>query len=241
MIRVGTIKNGRVPSYPGYRVIKVLTKSSPYGELGPYVLKDEKGRIMENIWQFSKVYEKVPKTTQRYSQWDNTIIWDHPEEIHVKDGELTPEYHAWREKGMRCEYGVRYPVGYTKQARAACLYAFRDGKDEKLDYVEARVKIYFHWYRKLAKKEKKFSYLKKLLEKGENLLIVEVDGPISSSLPYYKEKYNVDDSFIENDTIEVNEKNMEIMLNDTLHPFGHGYCLAMALLDLEAEITVPLR
>lgn len=28
---------------------------------------------------------------------------------------------------------------------------------------------------------------------------------------------------------------MKIMLNDTKHPFGHGYCLDVALLDKEEE------
>jgi len=51
-IRVGRItyeKGGAVhPVYEGYTPIVVLTKSSKYGDLGPYELKDENGRIMEN-------------------------------------------------------------------------------------------------------------------------------------------------------------------------------------------------
>ena len=35
---------------------------SKWGDLGPYLLKDEKERILENIWQFSKIYEKTRKT-----------------------------------------------------------------------------------------------------------------------------------------------------------------------------------
>ena len=27
-------------------------------------------------------------------------------------------------------------------------------------------------------------------------------------------------------TMEVNEESIRIMLNDTRHPFGHGYCLS---------------
>ncbi len=53
-IRVGRIKysGGKPihPAFPGFTPIVVLTKSSAYGELGPYVLTDEKGCIMENIW-----------------------------------------------------------------------------------------------------------------------------------------------------------------------------------------------
>ena len=29
----------------------------------------------------------------------------------------------------------------------------------------------------------------------------------------------------------ITKKNIDIMLNDTRHAFGHGYCLAMALLN----------
>jgi len=56
MIRVGrTIyqKNGpRVdPSFDGFTNIIVLLKNtSEWGPLSPFELKDEKGRIMENVW-----------------------------------------------------------------------------------------------------------------------------------------------------------------------------------------------
>lgn len=33
----------------------------------------------------------------------------------------------------------------------------------------------------------------------------------------------------------ITKENISIMLNDTKHPFGHGYCLAMALLDKDIE------
>ena len=80
-----------------------------------------------------------------------------------------------------------------------------------------------------------FRDLQKRLEKGENLLIIEVDGPCQSSLDYYKQKYNVNDNFIENHTMLVNQQNINIMLNDPKHPFGHGYCLAMALMNKETD------
>jgi len=237
-IRVGTIRYNKgkkiYPSYPNYIRVEVMTASTAYGELGPYVLKDEDGKIMENIWQFAKVYPKVPATTQKYSRWDDTIIWHHPAEIHVDEkGELTPEYWNWREKGMSNEYPVRYPVGYSKKARASCLYAWWN--EEKLDYIESREKIYLPLYTRLVKTQPKFNQLKEMLNKGTNLLIVEVDGPKQDSLNYYRQKYGVDNNFISNHTIEATEENFTIMLYDTRHPFGHGYCLAMALLDMEIE------
>jgi hypothetical protein len=117
-------------------------------------------------------------------------------------------------------------------------------KYEKLNYIdaslrerrpkgEARKKIYIPVYTKLVKKEPKFIKLQKMLKKEINLLIIEVDGPKQESLNYYKEIYGVDDHFIENDTILITKNNLNIMLNDEKHAFGHGYVLAAALLDIE--------
>jgi hypothetical protein len=62
MIRVGKCKIGKYgkhtyPDYKDYTNIVVLAKSSEYGCIGPYSLKNDKGQLMENIWQFSKIYE----------------------------------------------------------------------------------------------------------------------------------------------------------------------------------------
>jgi len=234
MIRVGRIKyNGGAkqrPSYPGFKVIEVMTASTAYGSLSPFILQDDQGYIVENIWQGSKVYKNVPKTHCTYSRWDKTVIWEHPAEKHVdKDGKLLDAYWAWREKLVKNPYPVRYPAGYAN--RHNCLYALWEG--EKLGYIEARVAIYLPLYCELARKERQFAILQRMLECGDNLLIVEVDGPHQESLEYYKENWDVADDFIEQDTILVTEENMTIMLNDERHPFGHGYCLAMALLDME--------
>jgi len=218
------------PSFTGYKPIICLTKSTPYGSLGPYELKDEKNRIMENIWQGSKVYGKVPKIVAPYSRFNSKIIWDHPAETHVnKTGKLTKEYFEWRKKLMDNPWPVRYPVGLNY--RHKCLYSI-DDDGNKLNYIEARKKIYVPLYSKLVKSQKQFKDLVARLNKGENLLIIEVDGPHQESLNYYKEKYDVGEKFIIKDTILVNKKNMDIMLNDPTHPFGHGYCLGMSLLGM---------
>lgn len=243
MIRVGTIKytNGKVmPKFPGFTDIIVLTKSSPYGDLGPYVLKNDEGMIMENIWQFGKIYRRVPKSVQPYSQYDDTIVWNWPEEQHVDDKDnILPAYWNWRQEGMMCKYAIRYPVG--KGHASKCLGYLHYDKDEQgdvsmklLDYIQARKEVYFKVYVDLVKRERKFKQLQERLSKGENLLIIEVDGPIQASMQYYKETYGVPDNWIEKDTILVNEDNMRILLNDPKHPFGHGYCLAMALLNYDA-------
>lgn len=237
MIRVGrrryVNKTHIDPTYPGFTPIIVLMRGhSEWGVLGPYDLKTDDGVIFEGLYQFSKVYKKVPATTQYYSRWNKTITWSHPAETHVVNNQIQPAYWAWREKGMANPYYVRYPVGFGNMHK--CLFAIKDGEpDRRLNYVEGRKEIYVPVYCELVKKQEKFYELKERLDAGENLLIIEVDGPHQESLEYYKEKYGVGDDFIENSTMLATDEYLTIMLNDEKHPYGHGYCLAMALLDLE--------
>jgi hypothetical protein len=243
MIRVGRRiynRNGSYtdPSYDGFTNILVLTKSTEYGSLGPYELKDDKGRIMENIWQGEKVYKKVRSQRQTYSRYDSTIIWEYRATKFLDDdGNILDDYWIWRKKVMENKYHLRYPAGFSDMKN--CLYAIHEYEDgtlsDKLDYIESRKITYLPLYCKLVKKKDQFIELKSRLENGENLLIIEVDGPHHESLKYYQEKYNVDDKFIENSTILINKEAIQIMLNDPKHPFGHGYCLAMALLDKDVE------
>jgi hypothetical protein len=240
MIRVGRIiyENGKPikPSYPGFEVIEVMLKySSKWYDLSPYYLKDEQNRILENIWQGSKVYEYVPATTRTVSYYDKTIAWTHPYEKHIdSSGNLTKEYFLWRNKLQNNKYPIRYPVGY--EHRKKCKYCLSDDDmTTKLDYIDSRINIYVPLYIKLVKKQPLFNILLDKLEKGTNILIIEVDGPHEDALPYYKQNWNVKDDFIEKSTILATPKNLTIMLNDSKFPFGHGYCLAMALLNLEIE------
>eukprot|EP01080_Neovahlkampfia_damariscottae_P002616 gene2616-3576_t len=244
-VRVGTCKFQNKkrfdPTFKNYTPILVLTKNSEYGEIGPYCLKNKKGQVMENIWQFSKIYEKIPKVHQKF---EKNIVWEFEEQNHLdKERKLNKKYWKWRNIGMNFPSAVRYPVGM--KTRNECLGAIYNENDplkndtpfeysnKYLDYIDSRKKIYAPVYIELVKMEKKFKELKERLENGENLLIIEVDGPKSESFDYYKEKYNVSNDFIESNTIEVNKENMKIMLNDSKHAFGHGYCLGIALLDAE--------
>jgi len=243
MIRVGRIRSASDKlKYEGFISIVVMMKSSPYYSLSPYFLTID-GCNLENIHQFVKIYEKVPATKQVYSRWDDTVIWDHPSETHVifsnsnkDDGSftLTAEYYEWRRKGFNNKYAVRYPVGF--EHRKNCIGSLKNEDDEQLlDYIDARKQIYLPNYLQAVKKESQFKELKQMLKDGKNLLIVEVDGPHGESLDYYKKKYKVDDNFIEDDTILATKENLKIMLNDTKHAFGHGYCLAVALLNLSLD------
>lgn len=201
----GTYKD---PSFPGFIPVVCMTPSTKYGSLSPYSLKDSKGRILENVWQFSKVYPRVPAVKERYPRTAR-VIWEHPSETHVVDGKLTAEYWAWREKGQNAPHPIRYPVSY--HYRSTCIGALLDGETD------------------MGKKAPQFKELKQMLNFGVKLLIIEVDGPHQESLGYYKHKYNVADDFIQDHTVLINDYSLDILLRDSKHPFGHGYCLAKAL------------
>lgn len=235
-LRVGRVVyvDGRkvLPRYPGFSLVEVMTASTKYGSLGPYVLRDEEGRLMENLWQFSKVYARVPATRQRRSRFDRTVIWERGAETHVRGGELTEAYWKWRADGMAAPDPIRYPVGFA--TRSACLYALHPdaGPDDdapRLSYVEARSEIYIPIYKRLVRRAPQYAELLRRLRGGENLLIAEVDGPHEESNAHYEATYGV--APVERGTILASPATLDVLRRDTRHPYGHGYCLAEALLE----------
>src|SRR6185295_5481791 len=163
-VRVAKYYPGKAqPHTPGYR--NVLIHTSPTGlggPLSPYVLRNEEGQLLENVWQFSKLYPEVEAQRiplGRYHQ--GVIIWEHPAEQHVdpNSGEPTPAYWAWRAKGMTNERAVRYPAGY--EGRHGCLCSL--WQDERLGYVEARKRIYCAEYARAAPPTPAFRELQRLL------------------------------------------------------------------------------
>ena len=250
MIRVGRCKWERGkridPHFEDFTTCVSLTKSTTYGSLSPYMLKDSQGRILENVWQFSKVYQRVPDVTQARSRYDTTIIWRWPAETHASDiqfneegqavsASLNSKYFNWRKSGMNAPEPIRYPVGYHH--RHKCLFCLHEDVNDTnnadyqaLTYIPSRKKLYLPMYVEAVVKAPQFKHLKAKLERGENVLIAEVDGPHQESLDYYIKEYGVSEDFIQDDTMLATYENLNIMLEDPKHPFGHGYCLALALL-----------
>lgn len=251
-IRVGRIKhpNYTLSPVPGFLTIFVMTDKFPgsYNCLSPFAIKDEHGRIMENIWQFSRIFPLAFKHVKPRGFKDKSLAISTEDKItHMNQGVPTMNYFKWRRAGTNYPTHIRYSNGLHDKHTAICAYReiqpvlVSDSDDETkskidithpLDYVESRKQIYVPLYIQIVKTQPKFIELKKLLDKGTNLLIVEVDGPHQESLGYYKQKYQVGDDFITSHSMLINQANINIMLNDPIHNFGHGYCLAMALLDL---------
>lgn len=124
--------------------------------LSPYVVRDTRNCILENVWQASKLYpevtaQRIPKHRMR----PNDIVWEHSSEVHatytpVKDANLPvgqqnnavqldqldvkPEYWAWRKKLEHNSEAVRYPNGFY--GRHTCLGVLWPAKEG--DLVAAR-------------------------------------------------------------------------------------------------------
>ena len=96
------------------------------------------------------------------------------------------------------------------------------------DYIQTRKKI-LPEYVEAVQKEPQFQELKKLLYLGYNLLIADINGPHQESLQYYCDTYEVNPDFIRDHCMDATQDNLNLMFVDPEHPFGHGYCLAMAL------------
>lgn len=205
------------------------------GDLSPYVLQNERGQLLENVWQFSKLYARVSAQRIPASRWKpDCIIWEHPEETHLsEEGIPTLRYWLWRKKGMNNKYAVRYPNGYNGRHKCVCSIIVPDGESDpvpykpaRLDYIEARKRIYCAEYARLAPHTTQFKELKFLLECGVNLQLLEVDGPDPElTFPPY-DRISKDDPGL---LIE-GEEIIKMLLNDSRKPFGHGYTIAALLL-----------
>lgn len=238
-VRVGriTYKDGLPihPAFTGFTPIVVVSKTSSYGSLSPYELKDEYGQILENIWQFSKIYRHVPALKQAYSpQHPEWIIWKQKEDTHTDEfGDPLPSYWEWRSAGMNNKYSVRRPAG----SLSPTLYFLKEKNGERLNWMQANKQIYIPLYCRLVRQEEQFLELRKRLLLGENLLIIGTGGPRAECLNHYQNVYGVNENFIEEDTMVANFENLHLILNDSIDErFVHSYCLAAALLGLDKRL-----
>ena len=75
---------------------------------------------------------------------------------------------------MHFQFRPSAPVGFAHCSE--CLFCISE-IGVRYDYVEAREKINLPIYRELVRDHKLFAKLLTMLQKGTNLLIIEVDGP----------------------------------------------------------------
>lgn len=146
--------------------------------LGPCPLYGKFNAVnMENAWQYAKVYPEFLSET----------------------GEILPTYKEWSTHGWKLKRAVRYPMGQG----AVPAFSLWDG--ERLDYIQARKKIYIPLYREAVKKTRAWKLLKLFFEDKKEIVLFDFDGHGDS-------------------------RTLRQVLNDPTKKMGHGYVLAMMLL-----------
>lgn len=109
--------------------------------LGPCRLYGEfTAQVMENAWQFSKVY---------------------PE--HQCDGNPTAEYFEWAERGWSSRRANRYPMGKERDGEATTHW----WNGEPLSKIEARKRIYIPLYAERVIQQQFFNDVKALWEENK--------------------------------------------------------------------------
>lgn len=102
-------------------VINTTSRSTNWSKgLSPFFIRpvNINAYNIENVWQYTKVYK------------------EHVDE----NNEPTNEYFEWKKNGFATKRGVRYPMGKG----VIPLYSLWQG--EKLNYIDARKKIYYPIY-----------------------------------------------------------------------------------------------
>lgn len=122
------------------------TGLSPF-HLGPVKLYDgHVARIMENGWQYCKVYPQF-----------------------VKNNKISKDYLKWAKEGWDKSRAVRYPMGKGKKP----LFALWE--NQRLDYVISRAKIYFRLYATSVLPTTAFKTLLELHRK-QDIVLWDYDG-----------------------------------------------------------------
>lgn len=193
------------PVMEGFVNVAIFSSAKGFGSaLSPFVLKNANNEIVENVWQFSKLYPKV--TAQ------NTPQWKHPAETHVDESNKpTSAYWRWRAKGLQSPVAVRFPNG--KGGRSSCIGSVFGQNNEfvLLGYVDARKKIYCPEMAAAALRTEAFKKIAAMLAEGKNVQLIEYDGPKSPTI--------------------VTEQVIRRELSNTKKPFGHCFVIAALLLN----------
>lgn len=218
--------------WPGYKPIKITVKD----QLHPYNLRDKYGRIIHNVWEFNKIYQYVPQKTE-YSDNKKTVSYEHNSEIHLNNNVLTDEYNNWRQKGLNYHTSVRYPVGNDRSSPKPIAYYDEKTNSYISDENEAFKKIFLDNYLEALKTNHEFNILKTRVNMGENILLLDFEGPRTEDEAYYNQKYGLPLGTIIQNIVGVNMDVLNIFLNDKYRKFAPSYAIAAAIYELDDKFT----
>jgi hypothetical protein len=149
--------------------------------LGPVPLYDgaptKLSFIVENVWQYSKIYP----------EYDN-------------NGTPSENFFEWSKNGYLLRHANKYPLGKNKKP----LYFWWG---EKLEYIEARKKIYLPTYWNKVKTTQAFEKLKEIYNNNETIYLWDFNS-------YSSEELNM---------------GFESLLDYDQKTMGHSLILAMGL------------
>ena len=168
---------------------------SPF-KVGPVIDKNGlQAELFENYWQGGKLWPKAG---------------------HIKEGTGNMPSDKWfqfREKVYSMKKGKRRPLPLKQYGFPTCAYY----NDIPYGYIDSRKDIYIPIYYELIKNLPVIQEMKKLLDNGVNIMIIDGDGPPKNIYP---------------EGLEITQENWNLMVEDTTYPFGHGYVVAGLLSGL---------
>ena len=147
------------------RVMNIGNIVSPFFIRVPGVIMDNSGKlleyknvIMENLWQYSKVYDTF-----------------------THSGVISDSFFHWFDSGVRLNTPVRYPMGRGAKPKFSLYFNINTGKSERLNYIEARKKIYIPKYIEGVLASPGFDALRDTilsqLQEGKNIYFLDFDTP----------------------------------------------------------------
>lgn len=160
-----------------FKLVNINYPNGNYRDFHSCFLKNEKGQIMENIWQSCKVYKNI--NSHIYKMYD-TLIWKHNTETHYENDTITNAYYLWKDKLINNKYPVVYPCGYSNRYK----FEFILCGNKKYSYNDGFYNIYIPMYLDLIKNKPRFKELQNEYRNGQNILI------ICDNLPYTKTEFN---------------------------------------------------
>jgi len=140
--------------YPWCIEVDVTSKGS-FKDLSPFYL----GPIMWN--------DPITKSTRVCLRFEN--LWQYSK-VYKQHQQLGPDFDAWQKNGFESNRAHRYPMG--KGAKP--LYSLWMG--QKLDYIEARKKLYIPQYADLVIRTKSYALLYKWVVEGKDIVLRDFDG-----------------------------------------------------------------
>lgn len=218
-VYISSFQRGKVqPSVPDTLRINVTSGSMnkidgfPAKQASPMYLGPIRGaKIFENYWQYSKCFKELGHLTT-----DGT--------------KTTSKWEQFRKKGFSRDKGDRHPIG-TKtneiikteiiNGKRRNLYRYlrpvtSNYEGKMYDYISSRKAVYVPLYSELVEKTDFYKALKKKVDEGQSVLILDYDGPRDGIM-------------------EVTIENLVNKINDPKDPFGHGYVIAALLADITPE------